>query len=38
MGLPLRFDGERPPFRASPPKLGEATDIVLDRAGEKAAE
>jgi crotonobetainyl-CoA:carnitine CoA-transferase CaiB-like acyl-CoA transferase len=38
MGLPLRFDGERPPFRASPPRLGEATDIVLGDAHDKAAE
>jgi crotonobetainyl-CoA:carnitine CoA-transferase CaiB-like acyl-CoA transferase len=29
MGIPLQFDGERPPYRRSPPKLGEATDIVL---------
>jgi crotonobetainyl-CoA:carnitine CoA-transferase CaiB-like acyl-CoA transferase len=28
-GLPIEFDGERPPFRLKPPKLGEATDIVL---------
>jgi len=38
MGTPLRFDGERPPFRSSPPKLGEATDIILGDAHEKAAE
>jgi len=38
MGLPLRFDGERPPFRRSPPRLGEATDIVLDPVHGKAAE
>lgn len=31
MGLPLSFDGERPPLRASAPKLGEATDIVLEK-------
>jgi len=37
MGIPLRFDGERPPFRASPPRLGEATEVVLGRR-EQAAE
>ena len=25
MGLPLQFDGERPPFRRAPPALGEGT-------------
>jgi crotonobetainyl-CoA:carnitine CoA-transferase CaiB-like acyl-CoA transferase len=29
MGLPLSFDGERPPFRLAPPQLGEHTDEVL---------
>jgi crotonobetainyl-CoA:carnitine CoA-transferase CaiB-like acyl-CoA transferase len=38
MGLPLRFDGERPPFRASAPALGEATDLVLKGIREQAAE
>jgi crotonobetainyl-CoA:carnitine CoA-transferase CaiB-like acyl-CoA transferase len=38
MGIPLRFDGERPPFRASAPRLGEATDIVLGAVHGKAAE
>ncbi len=37
MGLPLRFDGERPAFRRSPPRLGEATNVVLDCAHGKAA-
>ena len=30
MGLPLSFDGERPQFRRSPPKLGEHNDHVFD--------
>jgi crotonobetainyl-CoA:carnitine CoA-transferase CaiB-like acyl-CoA transferase len=38
MGVPLRFDGERPPFRASAPKLGEATGVVLGGVRGKAAE
>jgi crotonobetainyl-CoA:carnitine CoA-transferase CaiB-like acyl-CoA transferase len=38
MGIPLRFDGERPPFRASAPRLGEATAEVLGRVSGKAAE
>ncbi len=29
MGLPISFDGERPPLRASAPKLGNATAAVL---------
>jgi crotonobetainyl-CoA:carnitine CoA-transferase CaiB-like acyl-CoA transferase len=29
MGAPLSFDGVRPPFRNSPPALGNATDAVL---------
>jgi len=29
MGLPLSFDGERPPFRRSAPQLGEHTDELL---------
>jgi len=31
MGLPISFDGERPPLRHSAPKLGEATDIVIGK-------
>ena len=38
MGVPLRFDGERPPFRASAPTLGEATAVVLGGVRGKAAE
>jgi len=29
MSVPLRFDGERLPFRSAPPKLGEATDDIM---------
>ncbi|HML11905.1 MAG TPA: CoA transferase [Xanthobacteraceae bacterium] len=29
MGLPLSFDGERPPFRRAAPRLGEHTDALL---------
>ena len=29
MGLPLSFDGERPPFRRAAPQLGEHTDEIL---------
>jgi crotonobetainyl-CoA:carnitine CoA-transferase CaiB-like acyl-CoA transferase len=29
MGLPLSFDGERPPFRRAAPQLGEHTDQIL---------
>jgi len=29
IGLPLSFDGVRPPFRTAPPQLGEHTDDVL---------
>jgi crotonobetainyl-CoA:carnitine CoA-transferase CaiB-like acyl-CoA transferase len=29
MGLPLSFDGERPPFRRAAPELGEHTDELL---------
>lgn len=28
MGLPLRFDGERPPFRSAPPALGADTALL----------
>lgn len=31
MGLPISFDGERPPLRHSAPKLGEATDTVIGK-------
>ncbi|HWM46367.1 MAG TPA: CoA transferase [Xanthobacteraceae bacterium] len=31
MGLPLSFDGERPPLRNSAPRLGDATDVVLGK-------
>ncbi len=31
MGLPISFNGERPPLRASAPKLGEATNIVFGK-------
>src|SRR5689334_452508 len=30
MGLPMMLDGQRPPVRRRPPKLGEHTDEVLD--------
>ncbi len=36
MGLPLSFDGARPPFRLSPPELGEHTDAIFG--ARKAAE
>ncbi|WP_338665230.1 CoA transferase [Pararoseomonas sp. SCSIO 73927] len=38
LGLPLRFDGERPALRSSPPALGEATARVLGTAPARAAE
>jgi len=31
IGLPLSFDGERPPFDKAAPKLGEDNDVVLGR-------
>lgn len=31
MGLPISFNGERPPLRSSAPKLGEATEAVLGK-------
>jgi crotonobetainyl-CoA:carnitine CoA-transferase CaiB-like acyl-CoA transferase len=37
MGPPLSFDGVRPPFRNSPPPLGNATDVVLGTAVSKKA-
>jgi crotonobetainyl-CoA:carnitine CoA-transferase CaiB-like acyl-CoA transferase len=32
IGLPLSFNGERPPFRLSPPALGAHTDEIFDEA------
>lgn len=29
LGLPLRFDGKRPPYRANPPRLGNDTATIL---------
>jgi crotonobetainyl-CoA:carnitine CoA-transferase CaiB-like acyl-CoA transferase len=29
VGLPLSFDGQRPPFRLSPPDIGADTEQVL---------
>ncbi|MBM3599902.1 MAG: CoA transferase [Alphaproteobacteria bacterium] len=37
MGLPLSFDGMRPPFRASPPALGQHTEEVMGGAPRRAA-
>ena len=31
MGLPISFNGERPPLRSSAPKLGEANEAVLGK-------
>jgi crotonobetainyl-CoA:carnitine CoA-transferase CaiB-like acyl-CoA transferase len=31
MGLPISFDGRRPPLRSSAPKLGDATEVVLGK-------
>jgi crotonobetainyl-CoA:carnitine CoA-transferase CaiB-like acyl-CoA transferase len=36
MGLPLSFDGERPPFRRPAPQLGEHTDELLGPPAVKA--
>lgn len=33
MGLPISFNGERPPLRSSAPRLGEATQAVLGKKG-----
>lgn len=33
LGLPLSFDGERPPYRSAPPQVGEANENIL---GQKA--
>jgi crotonobetainyl-CoA:carnitine CoA-transferase CaiB-like acyl-CoA transferase len=30
VGVPLQFDGERPPLRTLPPRLGQDTALVLD--------
>jgi len=38
MGLPLSFDGERPPLRSSAPRLGDATDVVLGKRRDDGAE
>jgi crotonobetainyl-CoA:carnitine CoA-transferase CaiB-like acyl-CoA transferase len=35
LGLPMSFDGERPGFRVSPPKLGAHTDEIFGDAGRK---
>ncbi|MET0543406.1 MAG: CoA transferase [Variovorax sp.] len=37
VGLPLEFDGKRPPYRFSAPKLGEHNDLLMDKARRKAA-
>jgi crotonobetainyl-CoA:carnitine CoA-transferase CaiB-like acyl-CoA transferase len=37
IGTPLRFDGERPPYRSHPPALGEHTDGVLRTASRRKA-
>jgi crotonobetainyl-CoA:carnitine CoA-transferase CaiB-like acyl-CoA transferase len=37
MGVPLQFDGERPPFRRKAPELGEANDLVLGAPARSAA-
>ena len=37
MGVPLSFDGERPPFRNSAPPLGNATELVLGAAAKQKA-
>ena len=36
-GLPLEFDGMRPPYRNSAPTLGEHNDILSESALKKAA-
>ena len=38
MGLPVSFDGRRPPLRRGPPALGEATEAVVGQAGAEAPE
>ena len=37
MGVPLSFNGERPPFRNSAPPLGNATELVLGAAAKLKA-
>ncbi len=37
IGTPLRFDGERPPYRSHPPALGEHTDSLLRTAPRRKA-
>ena len=34
-GLPIRFDGERPPLRSSAPALGQDSDLILGEVGSK---
>jgi crotonobetainyl-CoA:carnitine CoA-transferase CaiB-like acyl-CoA transferase len=36
-GLPLEFDGARPPYRFSAPKLGEHNDLLSDAPAQKKA-
>jgi formyl-CoA transferase len=31
VGLPLSFNGERPPIRRPPPKIGEHNDEILGK-------
>ncbi|MEX2127660.1 MAG: CoA transferase [Xanthobacteraceae bacterium] len=38
MGVPLQFDGKRPPFQRIAPKLGDATEFVLGKTSRSAAE
>ncbi|HEY4205093.1 MAG TPA: CoA transferase [Xanthobacteraceae bacterium] len=38
VGLPITFDGKRPHPHADAPKLGEHNDIVMTKAGARAAE
>jgi crotonobetainyl-CoA:carnitine CoA-transferase CaiB-like acyl-CoA transferase len=34
MGLPVSFDGQRPPLRYGPPALGADTGLILGKPGE----
>ena len=36
-GLPLEFDGKRPPYRFSAPKLGEHNDLLAPAPAQKKA-
>jgi len=38
MGIPLEFDGARPPYRRQAPELGDATATVLGASRNRAAE